>query len=168
MKKQFANILTGSRILCSLWLFSLPVFSADFYALYLLCGLSDIADGIVARRTGTDTVFGSKLDSVADLLFTVSAFIKILPVISLPDWILLWIILILILKITNVISSFLKYKQIIFLHTTMNRITGLLLFLLPLTIPFMNAACSSAVICAVASSSSIQEGYYIRTKNDIH
>ena len=168
MKKHFANILTGSRILCSLWLLSLPVFSVDFYTLYLLCGLSDIADGIVARRTGTDTVFGSKLDSVADLLFTVSAFIKIFPVISLPDWILLWIILILILKITNVISSFLKYKQIIFLHTTMNRITGLLLFLLPLTIPFMNAACSSAVICAVASSSSIQEGYYIRTKNDIH
>ena len=51
MKKHIANIITGSRIVFSLSLLFIPLSSAWFYALYLLCGLSDMVDGTVARRT---------------------------------------------------------------------------------------------------------------------
>ena len=82
--KHLANLLTVCRIFCSLWMIRFPVFSQEFYTSYLFCGFSDIADGIVARKTGTQSPFGAKLDSIADLIFVASAFIKLLPEISLP------------------------------------------------------------------------------------
>ena len=50
MEKRLANLLTGFRILCSGALMLLPAFSARFYLAYLLCGLSDMADGAVAPK----------------------------------------------------------------------------------------------------------------------
>lgn len=61
-----ANIITSSRILCSIVLLFFPVFSPWFYVLYLINGFTDMLDGTVARRTGSVSEFGSKLDTVAD------------------------------------------------------------------------------------------------------
>ena len=65
-----------------------PVFSHQFYLLYLLCGFTDMVDGIIARKTKSVTPFGSGLDSVADFVFAVAAFVKLLPALSIPIW--LW------------------------------------------------------------------------------
>ena len=51
MKTHIANIITGIRILGSILLAFVPVFSAVFYTVYLTCGLSDMADGMIARKT---------------------------------------------------------------------------------------------------------------------
>ena len=48
-----ANAITGLRILVSMGLLFSPVFSPIFYGLYLVAGLSDIADGIIARKTNS-------------------------------------------------------------------------------------------------------------------
>jgi CDP-diacylglycerol--glycerol-3-phosphate 3-phosphatidyltransferase len=40
----------------------------------------------------------------------------------------------------------------------MNKVTGLLLFLLPFTMPFIDAKYTAIVVCAVATLSAIQEG----------
>lgn len=50
-KKQVANIITLCRILGSIGLVFCPVFSACFYGVYLFCGLTDMADGTIARKT---------------------------------------------------------------------------------------------------------------------
>lgn len=47
---MMANVKTGIRILVSAALLLCPVFSPIFYAMYLIAGLSDMADGIVARK----------------------------------------------------------------------------------------------------------------------
>lgn len=86
MKKQLANIITLSRIVCSIWLLTLPLFSLRFYVVYLFCGFTDMIDGTIARKTQSVTELGSKLDSVADFIFVVVAFVKLLPVIILPNW----------------------------------------------------------------------------------
>ena len=57
MKKHIANIITGSRMVLSLPLLLIPLTSAWFYALYLICGLSDMIDGSVARRTKSASEF---------------------------------------------------------------------------------------------------------------
>lgn len=44
----------------SIFILFVPAFSPTFYALYISAGLTDIADGLVARRTNTVTAFGSK------------------------------------------------------------------------------------------------------------
>ena len=46
-----------------------PVFSILFYMLYLFCGLTDMVDGTVARKIGSASEFGVKLDSAADIVF---------------------------------------------------------------------------------------------------
>ena len=48
-----ANIITGIRIVISVFLLFCPVFSQVFYVLYITAGVSDMADGAVARKTGT-------------------------------------------------------------------------------------------------------------------
>ena len=160
--KYFANLLTVCRIVCSLWMVRLPVFSPEFYITYLFCGFSDIADGFVARITGTQTSFGAKLDSSADLVFVVSAFIKLLPVISLPTWLRYLTSSILVIKAAKLILSFVCHRRILYEHTILNKLTGFLLFLLPLTMSFVDTTIYADVICAAAFPAAIQEGYLIR------
>ena len=159
--KHLANFLTVCRIFCSLWIIRFPVFSQEFYTSYLFCGFSDIADGIVARKTGTQSPFGAKLDSIADLIFVVSAFIKLLPEISLPPW--LWYLTgsIMVIKVANLVVGYVYHGRILFEHTVLNKLTGFLLFLLPLTLSSLNSTVSTAVICITALSAAIQEGYLI-------
>ena len=91
MKKHIANIITGSRIVFSLPLLFMPLTSAWFYALYLLCGLSDMIDGTVARKMGSASDFGAKLDTVSDFVFMVVALIRFAPYLNIPTWLWVWI-----------------------------------------------------------------------------
>ena len=43
-----ANIITGCRILCSIFLLFVPVLSPIFYFLYLVAGFTDMIDGTIA------------------------------------------------------------------------------------------------------------------------
>ena len=162
-----ANIVTGCRILCSIWMVFSPVFSVWFYILYLLCGLTDMVDGTIARRTHTDSKFGARLDTIADFIFVVVSLAKLLPVMHIPRWLWIWILVIAIIKIINVISGFICKKKYIVEHTIMNKITGLLLFLLPLTLSVIELKYSAIVVCTVATFSAIQEGHFIRTGREI-
>lgn len=162
MGKHIANILTGCRILCSISLLFFPVFSSAFYFLYLFCGFTDMADGYIARKTGSVSEFGANLDSVADLIFIVIASIKILPAIQIGDWIWLLIFIILIIKSGNIVLGLVFRKKLVFLHTVPNKITGLLLFLFPLTLSFIPLQYSVVVVCLAALISAIHEGYYVK------
>ena len=57
--KHIANMLTGLRIVLSLLI---PVFLDDRTAVFILfvaAGLTDLLDGIIARRTGTASRLGA-------------------------------------------------------------------------------------------------------------
>lgn len=161
MIKNVANVLTSFRILGSILLLFFPVFSEAFYSIYLLCGFSDMIDGTIARRTNCASEFGAKLDTVADLVFVVVSMIKLLSTIHIPGWLWNWISVIAIIKIGNIVWGYVSKKQFISLHTIMNKVTGLLLFLLPLTLSFVELKYSSIVVCSIATFSAIQEGVYI-------
>ena len=163
MIKNVANILTGFRILGSILLLFFPVFSAEFYIIYLLCGFSDMIDGTIARKTHSTSELGSKMDTVADLVFVAVSLIKLLSTIHIPGWLWIWGNAIAIIKIGNIIRGYVSKKQFISLHTIMNKVTGLLLFLLPLTLSFVELKYSSLVVCSIATFSAIQEGVYIVT-----
>ena len=132
MKKYAANLITGSRVLLAIAILWIPVFSIPFYVLYLLCGITDMLDGIIARRTGTASSLGSKLDSMADVVFVMVCLIKILPSLQL-EWLAgVWIAAIAFLRMVNIIFGYVYRHQLILLHTIANKVTGFLLFLLPL------------------------------------
>ena len=156
-----AIIITTCRIICSILMLFTPELSTLFFVLYLLCGLTDMVDGTIARKTNTESAFGARLDTIADLIFVVVSFVKLLPVIHIPKWLWLWILGIAIIKISNIIWGFICKKKLVVEHTIMNKITGLLLFLLPLTLFLIEIKYSAPVICSIATFSAIQEGHFI-------
>ncbi len=163
MIKHIANIVTGCRILGSVLLLFFPAFSVEFYIIYIICGFSDMIDGTIARKTNSTSELGAKIDTAADLVFVTVSLIKMLPTINIPQWLWIWGVVIAIIKIGNIIWGYVSKKQFISLHTIMNKITGLLLFLLPLTLSFAELKYSSIVVCSIATFAAIQEGVYIAT-----
>jgi len=124
-------------------------------------------DGTVARKTNSNSEFGQRFDTVADFIFIAVSLIKFLPLIHIPIWLWIWIVVISIIKISNIICGFIYNKKLLSLHTIMNKTTGLLMFLLPLTLNFVELKHSSAIVCSIATFSAIQEGYYIVTGHEI-
>jgi CDP-diacylglycerol--glycerol-3-phosphate 3-phosphatidyltransferase len=68
-----------------------------------------------------------------------------------------------VIKAVNLISGYVTRKKIVVLHTIMNKVTGILLFVLPLTLTFIDLKYSGAFVSAVATFAAIQEGYLIIT-----
>ena len=159
-----ANIITIIRILCSIAILFCPVFSVAFYSLYITAGLSDMIDGWVARKTNTVSDFGCKLDTVADVIFVIVCLIKLLPVMDIPVWLYVWIGIIALIKVINVVSGYVVQKQFVAVHSVMNKVTGALLFALPLTLSFVDLKYSATAVCIVATFAAVQEGHFIRTK----
>lgn len=159
-----ADIITIIRILCSIAILFCPVFSVAFYSLYFTAGLSDMIDGWVARKTNTVSDFGSKLDTVADVIFVIVCLVKLLPVMEIPVWLYVWIGIIALIKVINIVSGYVVQKQFVAVHSVMNKVTGVLLFVLPLTLSFVNLKYSATVVCIIATFAAVQEGHFIRTK----
>ena len=167
MRKQIANTITISRILCSICLLLCPVFSVAFYILYPLCGITDMVDGTIARKTRTVSELGARLDTVADIVFVAVCSAKILPLIQLPTWLWIWVAVIATIKTGNVIWGLICNKKLVSLHTPLNKITGFLLFLFPLTPSFIEPMYSSVIVCSLATVSAINEAYYTRMCREI-
>ncbi len=167
MRKQIANIITISRILSCIYLLFCPVFSISFYIIYLFCGITDMANGTIARKTKSFSEFGARLDTVADSVFVAVCFVKILPLLQYPTWLWTWIVIIAIIKISNVVWGLISNKKLVSIHTILNKVTGFLLFLLPLTLGLIEPIYSSAVVCFVATLSAINEVYHTKIGKEV-
>ena len=158
-----ANLITVFRIISSLLLLLVPTFSFGFNLLYLFAGFTDMMDGAVARKRNTVSEFGSALDTIADFVFLGVCFWKILPELELPFFLLVWIGLIAVIKLTSGIICCSMKKKYIAVHSIMNKITGFLLFILPMTLSFIDLRISGSVVCSVAMIAAIQEGHILKT-----
>ena len=123
-------------------------------------------DGTVARKTNTVSKFGERLDSSADMLFVLVCFIKLIPVLDIPLGLYIWISVIVLIRVVNIISGFVIQKRFVILHTVMNKLTGALLFILPLTLQFVELPYSAVIVCCFATFAAVQEGHYIRAGNN--
>ncbi len=159
-----ANIITCCRILCSAVLLFFPAFSPAFYVLYCLAGFTDMIDGTVARRTDTVSEFGSVLDTIADFVFVAVCLMKLLPTLTIPVWLWIWMGAIAGIKVINVICGFIVQKKFVAEHTALNKVTGVISLILPLTFSFIALDYSGSAVCAIATFAAVHEGHWIRTK----
>jgi len=160
--KHLPNILSVLRMAVSIGLLFCDVSGWPFWTLYVLCGISDMADGWLARKFQAETKTGATLDSVADIVFVACCAVRLLPVLALPTWLWIWAGVIVFIKLVNQISSLVVYKRFCFPHTPANKLTGLLLFL---TVPTLFWSMIPISIAAMlATFAAVQEGHYIRTK----
>ena len=120
-------------------------------------------DGFVARKTNTVSRFGASLDTTADFIFVFVCLLKLLPVMGIPIWLYVWIGMIALIKTVNIVSGLIAQKRFVTVHSVMNKATGALLFLLPLTFPAVSLKYSGVIVCTAATLAAIQEGHFIRT-----
>ena len=161
--KHLPNIITALRIVGAFGLLFFDVRSAVFWTLYLVCGLSDMLDGFLARKLRCESKAGALLDSVADLAFVACCCVKLIPVLTFPLWLWIWAGAIVVVKVINQISALVMYKKFCFPHTFANKATGLLLFVtVPLTM-FLETLVPMVVTAALATFAAMQEGHFIRT-----
>jgi len=157
-----ANLITLLRIIFSIILVFLNTGDMFFYILYVLGGLSDVVDGIVARSQKTTSKFGSVFDTIADIIFFGVCAFKIAPSLNIPVYIWIWAALILLGKIVNIAICLLIKKNPFDYHTKINKVTGVLLFVIPLVTPLININISGIVVCLLASIAAIYENQQIR------
>ena len=155
--KLVPNCISFSRIFVSLILIFVKPLSVAFYAIYIICGLSDIMDGYIARKTGTTSIFGAKLDSTADLIMVGVLLPVLIPIINPAIEIIIWTILIGIIRLSSMAVTLIKYKTIGGIHTYGNKITGIVLFVFPILLPYIHATVLMYISCFVASISAIEE-----------
>lgn len=155
--KLIPNCISLSRIILSLILIFVKPLSVSFYTIYIICGFSDIIDGFIARKTGTTSGFGAKLDSTADMIMIGVLLFLFYPVLNPTIEFIIWIILISIIRIISMLVAFKKYKTFASIHTWGNKITGMVLFLFPIMFLYINIIALSYATCVVASISAIEE-----------
>lgn len=156
--KNAPNIITFCRIVLCVPLYIVSPLSPMFAVIYAACGLSDILDGFIARKTGASSKFGAVLDSIADFIVVCVILIKLIPLVELPHGILTWIAGIALIRLTSLAVGYYKYHAFAFLHTYANKATGILLFSFPLAYSVFGTASELIyIICAVAGISAVEE-----------
>lgn len=166
-----ANLINGIRIVCAIVLCFCPMFSKEFYVVYMLGGFTDILDGIVARHFEKETKLEAQLDTLADILFTIIVIIKVVQAVYIPSWVILWIVCIVLIKCFNILYGFVIYKRFVYEHTILNKMCGVLLFLIPISIGIFSSRLVEKliiIVCIMAILASMQESYCIYIGKEIH
>ena len=159
------NSITASRIILSLFLLRMVPLSTEFYAAYILCGLTDIIDGIMARKTHTVSELGGRLDSIADLVMVFVVLKILLPIIDIKVIYFVFIGLITLIRLISLVIVAVKFKTFGIVHTLSNKMTGLMLFIYPLTLPFKISEVMAVMLCLMGVFSAVEElVIHIRSK----
>lgn len=164
--RSLPNILSMLRMVGAVGIVFLDIDSAAFWIVYGLCGISDMADGWLARKFNAVTQTGALLDSLADICFVACCGFRLLSVVELPVWLWAWAGVIILIKTVNQTSVLMMYGEFRFPHTTANKTAGFLLFL---AVPMMFwSLIPITLIAVVATFAAIQEGRVIRKKKATH
>ena len=88
--KHLPTLITVIRFLGALDLLFFDVGDVAFWVIYFACGLSDMADGFLARKLHCESKAGALLNSLADLAFVACCCIKLISVLAFPNWLWIW------------------------------------------------------------------------------
>lgn len=155
--KNLANTITVTRLVCAaILLFTVP-FSSLFWVFYIYCGVSDIADGLIARLMKQQSNFGATLDSIADMAFFCAAVIAVIPTIVIPFWGWICVMITELIRIITYWIGYKKYHTFSALHTYLNKITGGFLFGAPAFYLKLGVTGTGVILCLLAILSTCEE-----------
>ena len=152
------NFITSLRIVGALCLIFTVPFSTAFFILFTFTGITDALDGFIARKTGTTSELGSKLDSAADILFYSIMVLKIIPKVVGIVWVPIWyaVGVAVAVRLASYIAAFVRFKCFSSLHTYLSKATSITIFALPYfyVTPYFNIVC--IVLCTLAFFASLE------------
>lgn len=168
--KHIPNSISILRLALSCILFFVMDNVTLLFTLYILCGISDVADGYIARRMKAETNLGAKLDSIADVaLYAFIVFMLISWTNMLSDKIVLYTLaLIIIIKSANLFITRIKFKQWNILHTLGNKSIGLIVYL-SMPIFYFQPDFSPSIsltICILAIIAALEESLILITSGN--
>ena len=155
---SLADSLTAARIAGSILLL-FPLDDSVFLTIYTLAGITDALDGWLARKSGTASDFGARLDSWADLSFYGVLLYRLFPVLwqRMPVEIWYAVAMIVLIRLGAYITAAIRFHRFAALHTWLNKLTGAAVF----GIPYVLAASSGIgycwIVCILAFASSLEE-----------
>ena len=154
-----ADTITAVRMAASCFLLFLPLGSVRFLAAYTLAGLTDALDGWLARKTGTASPFGARLDSIADLLLYGILMLRLFPVLwkIFPGTIWYAVAAIVLVRLAAYAVAFHKYHRFAALHTRLNKLTGATVFLLPYVLAVSAGIAYGWAVCLLALAAAVEE-----------
>lgn len=127
--KHVANMLTLLRIALSLLILAFLGDRTAACILFVSAGLTDLLDGIIARRTGTVSRLGARLDSAADLVMFGVMIACAVVWAGTALWALVpWLVAVAVIRVGNLVIAALKFKMFAGIHTWGNKLTGLMIF----------------------------------------
>lgn len=156
---NLSDTITALRIAASVLLLFFSRDSVWFLSVYTFAGLTDVLDGWLARRTGTASEFGARLDSIADLIFYGVLLSRIFPDLweALPMAIWYTVAVIVFVRLAAYAAAAIRYRQFAALHTWLNKLTGIAVFLLPYVLTFTSGVAYSWAVCILAFVAAAQE-----------
>jgi CDP-diacylglycerol--glycerol-3-phosphate 3-phosphatidyltransferase len=159
MGKYVPNMLSIIRIILSVILLVYIPISVNFIIVYIVIGITDVLDGLIARKFSYESNLGAKLDSIADLVFysiVACLFLKqFSSILEITHKIAL--IVIIVIRLVNMLFTKLKYKKIVFIHTLTNKASGFVIFLIPIVFFFIQSGVIVWSILAVTFLAAIEE-----------
>jgi phosphatidylglycerophosphate synthase len=158
--KNLANLVSIGRMFLSVSLVPLRDNIPVFVLVYLACGASDVLDGMIARKTGSESVMGARLDSLADvLMFGAVLWVLLLKYGETLSGYLPLVGVVVLLKLGNVAIAMVKFRCfVIGLHTWGNKLTGLLVYSAPLLLLFFRSRGVILPIFIVSVLAALEEG----------
>ncbi len=154
---NLANYISSSRIILSILLLFTEPLSIYFFIIFIICGISDILDGYIAKNYGFSSDFGANLDSFADVIFFLSFLIVLLPILNLSYFMVLWIMIIFLIKIMSIYIGFIKFSKFSLIHSYLNKLTGIYLILLPFLLLLSSSKLILVVLYLIATIASLEE-----------
>ena len=99
-----------------------------FMIFYILAGVTDMIDGPIARKTNSASELGANLDGAADFVFAFIVLFVAIPVLTIPLWMLFWILIIAVVRISSLVISYIRHREVVMLHTYGNKISAVAMF----------------------------------------
>lgn len=168
--KRIPNILSVLRILLSLAMPSVIDFPPALAAMVLIVGLTDIADGFIARRYHCESVAGARLDTLGDWIFFGMAGILFLmkykQIVDEHIWELLTVAGV---RFFSLCTAKYRFGRFLSVHTIGNKISVFLIYLILLLIIFEKAVMGMMVktVLMIALLSAVEELLIILVNKEI-
>ena len=157
--KNVPNFITCIRILGTAILLFIEPFTIGFFVLYTVCGVTDILDGLIARKCNAISELGSKLDSIADIFYYMVMVFKILPVLVkiLPVYVWYMLFGVVVIRVLSYLIAAVRYRCLASHHTYLNKVSGFSAFLAPYFVTESIGDVYCTVVGVIVSIATLEE-----------
>ncbi|MBM7541038.1 CDP-alcohol phosphatidyltransferase family protein [Amphibacillus cookii] len=166
--RHVPNILSLLRIVMATLLLIAFQYPVIFSFMFIIIGLTDIFDGYLARRLNCESNYGARLDSIGDFIFFMVVCFFAIYTDLISTWLYYFIVMLVIIRLINLVVTRIKYKQFIFVHTFLNKLSGAFFYLAFLALYILDSEWIAWLACLIAFLSAIEELMITIAHSDIN